>query len=153
MKIREARPEDAPALAQVFFAAVREGASLYTQAQRAAWLPEPPEPTAFAARLARNAVVVAETSGALVGFMTLDAAGYIDLAFVRPEHQGRGVFRALSARLEVLARAEGMQRLSVHASLMAQPAFRAAGFAVIQHETVQRGGEVLARAEMEKYLT
>lgn len=153
MKIREARPEDAPALAQVFFAAVREGPSLYSQAQRAAWVPVPPEPAAFAARLARNAVVVAETSGALVGFMTLDAAGYIDLAYVLPGHQRRGVFRALLARVEVRARAEGMQRLSVHASLMAQPAFRAVGFAVIQHETVRRGGELLARAEMEKDLT
>jgi putative acetyltransferase len=152
MKIREARPEDAPALARVFFAAVREGAGLYTEAERAAWLPAPPEPVAFAARLARNAVVVAEASGAPVGFITLDAAGYIDLAHVLPGHQRRGVFRALYARLEVLARVEGMQRLSVHASLMAQPAFRAAGFAVIQHETVRRGGEVLARAEMEKYL-
>jgi hypothetical protein len=35
---------------------------------------------------------------------------------------------------------------------MAEPAFRAAGFRVIQHETVTIAGQELRRSEMEKYL-
>jgi putative acetyltransferase len=152
MQVRWARDDDALELGAVFFAAVREGPSLYSEAERKAWVPEPPDPAAFAARLARDSVAVADIGGAPVGFMTLEAAGYIDLAYVLPAHQGRGVFRALYAKIEARARAQGIGRLSVHASLMAQPAFRAAGFAVIQHETVRRGPELLARAEMEKDL-
>ena len=55
--------------------------------------------------------------------------------------------------LEATARAEWEPRLWTHASLMAQPAFAALGFAVIQHETVARAGQTLSRAQMEKPLT
>ena len=140
-------------MAAVFFAAVREGPSLYSETERAAWLPALPEPEEWAARLAAGVVALAAIGQTPVGFMTLDAAGYIDLAFVRPEHQRKGVFRALYAVIEARARALGLRRLTVHASLMAQPAFRGVGFSVIQHEKVDCGGVFLPRAEMEKVLT
>ena len=152
MQVRWARADDVPELGMVFFAAVREGPSLYSEAEREAWMPEPPEAAAWAARLAANKVAVVEAEGRPVGFMTMDAAGYIDLAFVLPAYQRRGVFRTLYAAIEARARACGIARLTVHASLMAQPAFRERGFLVIQHETVDRGGQHLRRAEMEKSL-
>ena len=43
-------------------------------------------------------------------------------------------------------------RLWTFASLMAQAPFQAVGFRVINFETVERAGEVLPRAEMEKVL-
>jgi putative acetyltransferase len=152
MQVRWARADDALELGEVFFAAVREGPSLYSEAERKAWLPEPPHPAAWVTRLAANDVAVAEAEGRLVGFMMLDAAGYIDLAFVLPAYQRQGVFRAIYDVIEARARMRGIARLRVHASLMAQPAFREQGFLVIQHETVDRGGQYLRRAEMEKSL-
>jgi len=53
-------------------------------------------------------------------------------------------------RTEADARAAGLRRLWVHASLMAQPVFAVRGFGVVRHETVVRHGENLDRAEMEK---
>lgn len=153
MRIRQALETDAEALADVFFRAVREGPSPYSDAQRAAWLPAPPDTADFAARLAAQHVVLAEVAGAPVGFMTLDAEGYVDLAFILPTHRGRGVFRALCDAVERRARQQAATRLSTHASLMAQPAFRAVGFAVIHHETVERAGQELPRALMEKRLS
>ncbi|WP_298974499.1 GNAT family N-acetyltransferase [uncultured Roseobacter sp.] len=146
--LRWAAPADAPELAQVFFAAVREGPSPYSQAQRRAWLPEPPT----GERLARLETLVAESDGRITGFMTVEPGGYIDLAFVLPEHQGTGLFRKLYDCIEQWARGRQEPRLWIHASLMAQPAFRAMGFLVIHHETVVRDGQSLARAEMEKRL-
>lgn len=150
--IRWAEPEDERALAEVLYAAVHEGPSLYTKAQRAAWVPHFPECQAWAARLAPLQVAVAEAGHEIVGFMALGPDGYVDLAFVRPAHQGTGVFRRLYQPIEAQARQAAEPRLWTHASLMAQPAFQAVGFSIIEHETVQRAGESLQRAKMEKTL-
>ncbi|MEM9576387.1 MAG: GNAT family N-acetyltransferase [Pseudomonadota bacterium] len=153
MQFRKGVASDAPALAQVFYKAVREGPSPYSDAQRAAWMPHPLDPVAFADRLADKQVMLCEDRGEAIGFMTLEPGGYIDLASILPPYRGRGVFRTLYVEIEALARQENEARLWVHASLMAQPAFQAMGFLVMHHETVARAGQQLARAEMEKHLT
>ncbi|WP_300033474.1 GNAT family N-acetyltransferase [uncultured Roseobacter sp.] len=150
--IHLATAADAPALAQVFFRAVREGDSPYTEAERQAWMPHPPDPDRWAARLGALDCVLFRDGNEAVGFMTTEPGGYIDLAFILPAHRGRGVFRALYSEIEARARRAGEARLWTHASLMAQPAFQAVGFHVIQHETVERAGQHLRRAEMEKGL-
>lgn len=152
MQVRWARKEDAPALAQVFFDAVRLGPSPYTQAQRAAWMPTPPDPSEFAARLRHLYVTVAVVSGQPVGFMAMTHQGYIDLAFVLQGYRGHGGFRRLYEVLEQQAARDGIARLKTHASLGAQAAFQSVGFSVIRHETVERADEMLRRAEMEKTL-
>ncbi|WP_299826501.1 GNAT family N-acetyltransferase [uncultured Roseobacter sp.] len=151
--IRWATPQDADALAQVFYMAVRDGPSPYTEAQREAWLPAPPGGSDWAARLAAVHIAVAEVACRPVGFMTVEPGGYIDLAFILPAHHGTGLFRKLYGHVERWAREAGETRLWTHASLMAQPAFRAMGFSIIHHETVERSGESLTRAKMEKMLT
>lgn len=151
--IRWARAQDADNLGQVFYAAVREGPSPYTEAQRAAWMDQPPQGADWAAHLAPLEVAVAEDhKGAAIGFMSVEPGGYIDRAFILPAHHGTGVFRKLYDHIEGWARNAGEARLWTHASLMAQPAFRAMGFSIIHHETVERNGESLTRAKMEKTL-
>jgi putative acetyltransferase len=115
-----ATPTDAAELADVMFDAVRNGPSKYTDAQRAAWVPE--------------------------------RRRYIDFAFIRPEAQGSGLFRRLFELVEAHARAANEARLWVHASLMAQPAFAAVGFSVVEHQNVQIGDQIFQRAMMEKPL-
>ncbi|APX12806.1 GNAT family N-acetyltransferase [Tateyamaria omphalii] len=143
---------EADALGRVMFEAIQEGPGAYTPAQRTAWCAAPHAGQAWARKLAAQDVVVAEAQGAPVGFVTREGA-YVDLAFVLPEWQGRGVFSALYDRIEAGGRAAGLHRLRVHASLIAQPAFAAKGFALVRHERMERLGEYLDRAEMEKTLT
>lgn len=85
--------------------------------------------------------------------MSLERSGYIDFAYIRPEAQGTCLFRRLFAMIEELALAQNKPRLWTHASLMAQPAFAAVGFAAVEHQIVTMGDESLARAMMEKRLT
>jgi putative acetyltransferase len=85
--------------------------------------------------------------------MTLSPGGTIDITFILPEHQGKGVFRTLFEAVEGQGRAARQGRLWTFASLMAEPAFRAVGFSVIHRETVERAGVKLPRARMEKVLT
>jgi putative acetyltransferase len=151
--IRWAEPvEAAETVAWLQYRAVREGPSLYSEAQRAAWVATPHPPEALSARLRAARVALFLREGLAVGVMTFSPGGYIDMAFILPKHQGTGVFRALFDAVEARACAASEQRLWTFASLMAEPAFRAVGFSVIHRETVDRAGVMLPRARMEKVL-
>ena len=134
------------------FDAVRNGPSKYTEAQRAQWVPERRSGEEWEARLARQVIVIARDANRAVGFMSLEPGGYIDFAYIRPKAQGTGLFRRLFGQIDEYARAQGDTRLWVHASLMAEPAFAAVGFEVVEREVVQIGDESFERAKMEKSL-
>ena len=152
VQIRRATPRDFDALGAVFHAAVREAATAYSDAQRAAWSPAPRAGEAWAAHLGAQAVWLAEDAGEALGFMTLTPDGYVDLAYILARAQGRGLFRRLYTALEAEARATGLARLWTDASLHAKAPFEAVGFAVALPETVTRGGETFKRFRMEKTL-
>ena len=147
-----AAPDIAETIAEIQFRAVREGPSQYTEAQRVAWVAEPHPANALGARLKDARAVLFRRGDEDVGCMTLSPGGYIDMAFILSAHQGTGVFRALYTALEAQAVNAREPRLWTFASLMAQAPFQAMGFRVINHETVERAGEMLRRAEMEKVL-
>jgi putative acetyltransferase len=134
------------------FDAVRNGPSKYTQAQRAAWVPERRRGVEWESRLAAKDIAVGRDGGRIIGFMSIEGGGYIDFAFIRPDAQGSGLFRRLFELVEARARAANEARLWVHASLMAQPAFAAVGFSVVEHQNVQIGDQIFQRAMMERPL-
>lgn len=137
-------------MSDVMFDAVRHGPSKYTEAQRAQWVPERRSGDDWKARLDRQVIAIARNATGVVGFMSLDPSGYIDFAYIRPEAQGTGLFRLLFTQVEEYSSRRGDERLWVHASLMAQPAFAAVGFDVVEHQVVRIGEESFERAEMEK---
>ena len=146
-----ASDKDHDVLADIMYDAVRHGPTRYTEEQREAWVPERRSGASWDKRLARQEIVMARVpSGPTLGFMSLDAGGYIDFAYIRPRAQGRGLFRTLYEAIEAKARAKGERRLWVHASLMAQPAFASMGFAVTEEQVVYIGDQSFERAEMEK---
>jgi putative acetyltransferase len=149
---RIATQADFDALGTLMFQAIRTGPSPYSDAQRAAWLSVPYCGPDWHAKLAAQHVMLAECREAIAGFMSLRPDGYLDLAFILPQVRGAGLFRVLFSEIESHARHAGLPRLWTHASLMAQPAFAAVGFDLVQHEVVTRAGEQLQRAEMEKQL-
>ena len=156
--IRNGQAADWDALAGVFHGAVREGAVAYTQAQRAAWSPMSRAGADWSLRMTRQEVRVAEAEGVPVGFMTLEMNNYLDCAYILPRWQGRGVFRRLYQALEPCAKQAGTGRIFTHASLHAQGAFTAMGFATMRPETVKMrqaddGAQIwLPRFLMEKRL-
>jgi putative acetyltransferase len=151
MNIRKAQLADYDPLGRVMYDAIHQGGSPYTQAQRQAWLPEVPQGPGWQDKLAQQVVMLAEMGAEPQGFMTLNGAE-IDLAFIRAQARGQGLFRALFAPLEAEARAAGHKELTCYASLMAQPAFQALGFEIVHHEEVARHGQTLSRAYMTRPL-
>lgn len=150
--LRWATPEHYTALGEVMFDAVRNGASLYSEDQRKAWVAAPRNDEKWHDRLGAQRIILAIHGEDVVGFMSLADEGYVDLAYIRPSFQNSGLFRKLYNRIEQLALDEKIQRLWVHASLKAQPAFSAMGFQITKEEQVAIGREKLRRFEMEKTL-
>ena len=152
VKLRWAGESDYRQLGEVMFDAVRHGRSLYSEAQRAAWVPEPRSGPDWSKRLSDQSIVVAEKDGEMLGFMSLAQNGYVDFAYVLPKAQGQGLFRKLYEQIEKQAKSFGERRLWVHASLMAERAFASVGFSVVEKEQVELNGEAFDRFKMEKRL-
>jgi putative acetyltransferase len=89
------------AMAEVFYRAVREGAKgAYTEAQLEAWAPQvEPNWDRPDKLLDQWAWVAEEDDGRLLGIMSLEPGGYLDMAFVIPEAMGGDVAPALHAAL------------------------------------------------------
>ena len=154
--IAQASRDDFNGLGEVMFKAVRDGNSPYSQVQRQVWMPTPRCGADWNDRLAAQYVLKAETRAqenpALIGFMSLRDDGYVDFAYILPQARGKGLFRKLFAVIENQALARGLEKLSTHTSLMAQPAFKAMGFKTMHKETVEIDGVTLERFEMSKRL-
>ncbi len=152
--IRQFTKQDAQATAKIFYDAVHRGsAGHYDQAQRQAWAPGVPALPDWLDRLAAQTTLVAERHGSIVGFMTLDTRGYIDLAFVSPDCMGQGVARLLYSAIEAEALTAGFDRLSTQASHQARRFFERQGWSVVRQQTVSPRGVVLTNFVMEKPLT
>ncbi len=151
--LRPLRQEDAPHAARIYFAAVHEGtAALYDAEQRRAWGGEREEPERWRERLEGMQGFVAEIGGVPQGFMTIDAEGLVDLAFVHPSAARRGIGAMLLAAVEGRARELGVTRLWSEASKASRPFFARHGWAVVTEQQVERDGVKLTNYRMEKRL-
>ena len=147
--LRRYRPEDRGTCQTIFFHAVREGASeVYSQAQREAWAPsdwyDPDTPD----RLAGQFTWIADVNGAPVGFMSLRADGYLDMAFVLRAWHGRGVADALYEKVAADARDRGLEEMFVDASPLARRFFTKHGWQVDYAENHPARGQVFERFRM-----
>lgn len=152
--LRHYTPKDCAACWQVFYRAVQIGsAEFYDQAQRDVWCASPPDPTPERnARFADATTWVAQDNDRLIGFMSVEADGHLDMAFVDPDYIGQGVAYVLHDRLIQSARESGLTKLTTEASLMAKQFFIRQGWQMIAPDTVERDGVSLPRYRMQMTL-
>lgn len=88
--LRRARPEDAPAIADIHLRSRRHGLpylpEVHTDAETLYWVAE--------VMLPQQEVWVAEAAGVVAGFAALHE-GWLEHLYIAPEHQGRGLGSAL----------------------------------------------------------
>lgn len=135
--IRPFRTSDAPALAELTLAAIRQvGSHAYSAAQVAAWAARHPGPERFIARAEQGAAifVAADLADQPLAYALLEVdpeqSGHLDMLYCHPEHTRKGLAGQVLTAAEDHARSIGLRRLYTEASELACPAFERAGYAV-----------------------
>jgi putative acetyltransferase len=151
LTIRPYRPADLDGLIEIFLCAVRRTASGdYSREQVDAWAQA--DRGQWAARRLGRPTWVALAGRSLAGFADLEASGHLDMMYVHPAHQNRGVASALLECAEAAARAQGLARIFTEASITARPFFERRGFRTVAANIVEVGGVKMANFRMEKLL-
>jgi putative acetyltransferase len=144
---------DAQPLATLFRAAILTlAASHYDAAQCQAWADVADDLDAFDARLARGVTLVAQIGDEYAAFGQLFPSDHVEMLYVSPAWNRRGLATALIARLEALARDAQAVTLDTDASALARPVFERAGFSLVAQESVRRGSVSLPRFHLCKPL-
>ncbi|MDF3057806.1 MAG: hypothetical protein K0R17_2021 [Rariglobus sp.] len=151
--LREYRPEDLPAVVDVYREAVRQIApTLYTPAQVEAWAAFAEKGDGLAAMLAQGYRLVIETNDDIEAFAVLDPPDYISLLYCRARASRRGRASRLLDALESEALRRGIARVHTAASLISHPFFLRHGYTVDTPERVERNGVDFDRYRMSKRL-
>jgi len=151
VKVRPYQPRDLSDLMTLFRNSVHRIARRdYTPEQLSAWAPPDPDRDAWAKRIEANHALVAEEKGVPVGFAELTEGGHLDMLFVAPDWQRRGIARALLQAIEAQVARWGKRRLTTDASRTAQPFFLKAGFRLVEAQEVQWRGVAIQNFRMEK---
>jgi putative acetyltransferase len=152
LSIRAYQADDLDDVIAIFLVAIRETASRdYDRDQVDAWARA--DRDVWARRRAAHPTWVAESDGRPIGFTDMEADGHVDMLYVDPRFQRRGVAGLLLQAVEDFARSKHVLRLYSEVSLTARPAFERAGFVVVTPERVFRNGQWFDRFQMDKQLT
>ena len=145
--LRDARPDDVPALRRLYDAAVRAlGPARYAPDAVASWAAFSDDDR-FPAFILDAHTLVAEDATGPVGFAGVDDDGLVASLYVRPDRARQGIGALLLGAVLERAAARGVRRFETRASALARPLFERFGFTVVAPEVVERGG-----ARVERYI-
>jgi putative acetyltransferase len=98
--------------------------------------------------------LIAELDGAAVGIGALVAAdSELRACYVVPEAARMGIGSAIVREIERIAKAEGLTKLTLQASVNAEPFYAALGYQIVERgDHVLRGGQRMAAVKMIKSL-
>jgi putative acetyltransferase len=149
--IRPYEVTDLDAVIGVFLRSVREVASRdYDAGQIAAWAQV--DRDVWSRRRLDRPTWIALIDDVIAGFTDLQSDGHIDMLFVDPACQRRGVASALLGTVECAAHVQRLAALDTDASITARPFFETHGFHVIRSQIVELRGQRLMNFRMRKRL-
>lgn len=147
--LRRFEVSDAAGCFHTFYDSVHLGAAPhYSEVQRKAWAPTSQMPAHWPEKLLNQACWVAETEGDIVGFMSLESDGHLDMAYVAPRFRQTKVADDLYVKILQDARHLELPRLFTEASHLARSFFQKRGWAVTKPETIIRRGIAIDRFQM-----
>ncbi len=94
-----------------------------------------------------NYTLVAFDENKIIGFSDISESGYLNMLYVHPDYQHKGVATLLCDKLEEHVKTKV---ISVDASITAMPFFLKRGYEVIMEQTVVRHGVELINYRMGK---
>lgn len=149
--IRDFKTSDLEPIVALFNRSVRDIAGRdYSAEQVSAWAPDPPDLKAWARRLGSGGVFVYDDDERILGFARIDDSGCVDMLYVLPGMERRGIGRALIDRSVSWAVERGIRRLFADVSITARPFFESVGFCVTADQVVERRGVLFRNFRMER---
>jgi putative acetyltransferase len=131
-RFRVAEPADAGAILAVKHAAISElTGTQYTDEQLTAWAPDDDALSDFRSAVESDqfTILLAEVRDETVGYGVLTGPEErIDAVFVHPEYARGGIASSLVRQLEMRARMQNIEELSIVASLNARPFYESLGY-------------------------
>jgi GNAT superfamily N-acetyltransferase len=129
--IRPARCEDAEGISRAIISALRKTNARDYSAAVIARVEESFSPAVILDFLKRRTVFVAVVEDSIVGTASLEGE-VVRTVFILPEYQGRGIGRALMARVERAAITSNVAILAVPSSVTAEPFYAKLGFRAVR---------------------
>lgn len=153
MYIRDYKDNDLTAIVDIFTASVHGLATpQYTAEQCHVWAPMQPDLGEWRLRLANLHTLVAENHNGILGFLSYDMNGHIDLLYTSPTDARHGVASMLYEYAEAILIRSDVLNLVTESSLVARTFFESKGFTIDQVQLVQRKGIGFKRFVMQKTL-
>jgi len=153
LRVRPYASVDLDALIALFRGSVRIVTRRdYTLEQVFAWAPDATDRERWAVRLAASSTWVAAFRERPAGFISLEPDRHLDMLYVDPDFQSRGVAGRHLHRLEASAEARGLARVFTEASITARPFFEHRGFRMVEAQTVTRRRQQLTNYRMERQI-
>ena len=150
MKIEKYNERYCNEIADLFCKAVHAiDPTLYTEEQKKAWAPIPPDYGFWQQRLEIKRPFLGMVNEQVAGFVELESDGHIDCLYVHPNLQRLGFGSNLISHVIRLAKEGGLRLLYVEASKAACPLFNQMGFLQIQENLIERRGVKLTNYTME----
>ena len=119
--IRRANLADCNAIRTVFYRSIMAiRVTDYTQAHLNAWAGKHDAVRLWENKVEQQYFFVAERSGEILGFSSLDSHAWLDLLYVAPQAQGQAVAAKLLAQIELLASHLNYPEIWVDASVLAR---------------------------------
>lgn len=147
MEIRNYRPSDCRAMAELFYHTVHTvNAVDYTPAELDAWATGTVDLDGWNRSFLEHSTLVALEGGRLIGFGDIDRSGYLDRLYVAADRQGEGIATAICDRLEKVVSGP----IVTHASITARAFFEGRGYRVVREQKVVRSGIALTNFVMKK---
>lgn len=151
MVIRSYRDGDLGGVIRCFGESVRVIAGRHYDAQQiAVWAPAEPDREAWRRRLSIGGVLVADVQGSIAGFARVEASGFIDLLYVDPSYERRGIGKALLEAACAWSASAGAGAFEANVSLAARALFERAGFQVEREQAVEHGGAMFRNFRMRR---
>lgn len=135
-RFRVAGPADAAAILAVKRAAIGDLAGTqYTDEQLAAWAPDVDGLSDFESAVESDqfTILLAEIRDETVGYGVLNGPEErIDAVYVHPEYARGGIASSLVRQLEMRARMQNIEELTIVASLNARPFYESLGYSTVR---------------------
>ena len=81
-----------------------------------------------------NFIAALDNKGLIIGFSSMNFAGYLHSMFVHKNWQRKGVAMSLLSEVEKMARDYGVHKIYTEASITARPFFEKQGYEVIREQ-------------------